>query len=174
MEQGTSATVRPIGAWIIRLAEDERQRDVERLRAAEVETRKAEFVRVHGQRLVDELRTTLVRDIEAFRDEFPGDSSREIVFEDFQGGGGFVVRKPRRPTAFLTVTPQLATASISCEYQFPSTNGMPPREDRFDFIFISVADGRLHIKQLETGRLFTDADALSEYLLSPVFTGRPR
>ena len=79
----------PIGAWIIRLAEDERQRDVLRLRAAEVEARKAELVRVHGQRLFDELRTTLVRDIEGFRDEFPGDSSREIVLADLQGGGTY-------------------------------------------------------------------------------------
>jgi hypothetical protein len=173
MEQEMSATARPIGAWITRLAEDERQRDAVRLRAAEAEARKAELVRVHGQRLFDELRTTLMRDIDGFRDEFPGDSSHEIIFEAVQGGG-FVVRKPRRPTAILTVTPQLATASISCEYQFTSTNGMPPREDRFDFIFISVTDGMLHIKQQGTGQLFTNADTLSEYLLSPVFTGRPR
>lgn len=173
MERGLSTT-RPIAAWIARLAEDERQRDDLRLRAAEVEARKAELVRVHGQRLLDEVRTTLVRDIDGFRDEFPGDSSREIIFEAVQGGGGFSIRKPRSPTAVLTVTPQLATASISCEYEFPSPNGMPPRKDRFDFIFISVTDGTLHIKQQGTGQLFTDADALSEYLLSPVFTGRPR
>jgi len=174
MEPGVSETVRMTGAWITRLAEDERKRDDVRLRAAEVEARKAELVRLHGQRLFDELCTTLVRDIDAFRDEFPGDSPREILFEAVQGGGGFVVRKPRSPTAILTVTPHLATASISCEYQFASTNGMPPREDRFDFIFTSVTDDMLHIKQQGTGQLFTNVDALSEYLLIPVLTGRPR
>ena len=174
MERGGSAAVRTSGAWITRLAEDERQRDDVRLRAAEVETRKAKLVRVHGQRLFDELHTTLVRDIDGFRDEFPDDSSREIIFEAVQDGGGFVIRKPRSPAVILTVTPQLATASICCKYQFTSTNGMPPREDRFDFIFISVTDDTLHIKQQGTGQLFRDADALSEYLLIPVFTGRPR
>jgi hypothetical protein len=173
MEQGATETVRMTGAWIIRLAEDERKRDEVRLRAADVEARKAELVRVHGQRLFDELRTTLVRDIDAFRKEFPGDSPREIIFEAAQGEGGFVVRKPRSPTAILTVTPHLPKASISCEYRFTSANGMPPREDRFDFIFTSVADDMLHIKQQSTGQVFTNADALSEYLLIPVLTGRP-
>ncbi len=173
MERGVVETVRMTGAWITRLAEDERKRDEVRLRAAEVEARKAELVRVHGQRLFDELRATLARDIDSFRKEFPGDSPREIIFEAVQGGGGFAVRKPRSPTAILTVTPHLPKASISCEYQFTSTNGMPPREDRFDFIFTSVADGTLHIKQQSTAQVFTNADALSEYLLIPVFTGRP-
>jgi hypothetical protein len=162
------------GAWITRLADDERQRDDVRLRAAAVEARKAELVRDHGQRLFDELRATLARDIDAFRDEFPGDSPHEILFETVQGGGGFVVRKPRMPMAILTVTPRLATATISCEYQFGSASGMPPRVDRFDFIFTSVTDDTLRITQQGTGRLFTNADVLSEYLLSPVFTGRPR
>jgi hypothetical protein len=173
VEQGVTETVRITGAWITRLAEDERKRDEVRLRAAQVEARKAELVRVHGQRLFDELRTALVRDIDAFRREFPGDSPREILFEAIQGGGGFVVRKPRSPTAILTVMPNLPRASISCEYQFTLTNGMPPREDRFDFIFTSVADDILHVKQQSTGKAFTSADALSEYLLIPVFTGRP-
>ncbi len=174
MEPGVSETVRMTGAWITRLAEDERKRDEVRLRAAEVDARKAEFARVHGQRLFDELRTTLVRDIDAFRGEFPGDSAREIIFDAVLSGGGFVVRKPRSPSAILTVSPHLLTASISCEYQFTSTNGMPPRVDRLDFIFTSVADDTLHVKQQGTGQLFTNADALSEYLLIPVFTGRPR
>jgi hypothetical protein len=67
----------------------------------------------------------------------------------------------------------LPKASISCEYRFISTNGMPPREDRFDCTFISVADDMLRIKQQSTGQVFTNADALSEYLLIPVLTGRP-
>ena len=63
--------------------------------------------------------------------------------------------------------------TISCEYRFTSANGMPPREDRFDFIFTSVADDMLRIKQQRYGQVFTNADALSEYLLIPVLTGRP-
>ena len=173
MEQAVMEKVRMTGAWITRLAEDERKRDDVRLRAAEVEARQAELVRLHGQRLFDELRTTLVRDIEAFRDEFPGDSAHEIVF-DAVHGGSFVVRKPQSPTAILTLTPHLSAASVSCEYRFTSPNGMPARNDRFEFIFTSAADNTLQIKQQSTGQVFTNADALSEYLLIPVFTGRPR
>jgi hypothetical protein len=162
------------GEWITRLAEEERKRDGVRLRATEAATRKADLVRAHGQRLLDELRTTVVRDIEAFRDEFPGDPAREIVFEAVQADGGFVVRKPAYPTAVLSVAPHLLAASVSCEYRFTPTNGLPPREDRLEFMFTSGADDQLQIKHHGTAQVFTNADALSEYLLVPVFTGRPR
>lgn len=160
--------------WITRLAEDERKRDGVRLRATEVATRKADLVRVHGQRLLDELRTTVVRDIETFRDEFPGDPAREILFEPDQPDGGFVVRKPAYPIATLSVAPHLSAASVSCEYRFTPTNGLPPREDRLEFMFTSAGDDTLQIKHHGTAQVFTNADALSEYLLGPVFTGRPR
>ena len=161
--------------WITRLAEDERKRDDVRLRATEAVMRKADLVRVHGQRLLDELRTAVVRDIEAFRGEFPGDPAREILFEAIQSDGGFVVRKPEYPAATLSVTLHLLTASFSCAYRFTPTNGLPPREDRLEFMFTSDdGDDRLQIKHHGTGQVFTNADALSEYLLVPVFTGRPR
>lgn len=166
----------PITAeWIIRLAEDERKRDDVRLRATEAAARKAHIVAVHGQRLLDELRTAVVRDIETFRHEFPGDPAREILFEAVQPDGGFVVRKPEYPIAALSVAPHLLAASISCEYRFTPTNGLPSREDRFEFKFTSDGgDDTLRIKHHGTGQVFTNADALSEYLLAPVFTGRPR
>ena len=58
---------------------------------------------------------------------------------------------------------------------------MPAREDRVEFFFSGAAgaagaggEDTLLIKHAGTGQLFTNADALSEYLLVPVFTGRPR
>jgi hypothetical protein len=160
--------------WIVRLAEDERKRDDARLRVTEAAARKAHLVEAHGQRLLDELRAAVVRDVESFRAEFPGDAAREIVFDGDQPDGGFVVRKPEYPTAALTVAPRLATASVSCQYRFTPTNGLPPREDRFEFIFSNGGDDSLQMKHQGTGQVFTTADALSEYLLVPVFTGRPR
>jgi hypothetical protein len=162
------------GDWIQRLAEDERKRDEERSRVTDAAARKADLVRIHGQGLLDELRRAMVRDIEAFRHEFPGDGAREVLFEEAQPEGGFVVRKPQYPTAALTVAPHLQDASVSCRYRFTPTNGLPPREDRVELMFTGNGDGALHIKHQGTGQLFTDADALSEYLLVPVFTGRPR
>ena len=162
------------GEWIARLAEDERKRDDVRLRATEAVTRKADLVRVHGQRWLDELRTTVVRDIETFRGEFPGDPAREILFEAIQSDGGFVVRKPEYPAATLSVTLHLLTASFSCAYRFTPTNGLPAREDRLEFMFTDDGNDRLQIKHDGTGQVFTNADALSEYLLVPALTGRPR
>src|SRR5438552_9085816 len=110
------------GEWIARLAEDERKRDDVRLRATEAVTRKADLVRVHGQRWLDELRTTVVRDIETFRGEFPGDPAREILFEAIQSDGGFVVRKPEYPAAALSVTPLPFAVATGCACRFsPST-----------------------------------------------------
>jgi len=162
------------GDWIKRTAEDERKRDEVRLRGTEAAARQADLVRVNGQRLVDELRTTVARDIDEFRHEFPGDQTREILFEAIQPEGGFVVRKPQHPTASLTVAPHLQAASVSCQYRFTPTNGLPPREDRLELIFIGNGGDTLQIKHPGTGQVFTNADALSEYLLVPVFTGRPR
>ena len=164
------------GEWIIRLAEDERKRDEVRLRMTEAADRKAHLVAVHGRRLLDELRNCVVRDIESFRNEFSGDPARAILFEAVQPDGGFGVRKPENPTAALSVAPHLSAASFTCQYRFTPTNGLPPREDRLEFMFTSDGgdDDTLRIKHHGTGQVFTTADALSEYLLVPVFTGRPR
>jgi len=161
--------------WITRLAEDERKRDDVRLRVTEAAARKSHLVAVHGQRWLDELRTAITRDIETFRREFPGDAAREIVFEVIQPDAGFVVRKPEYPAVALSVEPHLAAASVSCKYRFTPTNGLPPREDRVEFMFISDdRDDAVQVKHHGTGQVFTNADSLSEYLLVPVFTGRPR
>jgi hypothetical protein len=160
--------------WVTRLAEDERRRDDVRTRATDAAARKSELVRTHGQRVLDELRATVVRDIEAFRHEFPADPARAIILEVDRPDGGFVVRKPEFPNAVLSVAPQLAAASVSCEYVFTPSNGMPPRRDHLEFVFTSGGDDTLQVKLQGTAQLFTNADTLSEYLLMPVLTGRPR
>ena len=86
-----------VADWIKRLVDEERKRDAVRVREEEEAGRKADFVRVHGRRLIDELRATVTRDVKAFRDEFPGDRARDIVLEATEPEGGFVVRKPESP-----------------------------------------------------------------------------
>ena len=68
-----------VAEWIKRIADDERKRDAVRTGQKEQAARKADLVRLHGRRLIDELRTTVTRDVEAFRDEFPRDAAREIL-----------------------------------------------------------------------------------------------
>jgi hypothetical protein len=161
--------------WITQLAADERKRDDERSRTAEAAARRLAIVRAHGQRLIDELRTTVGLDLETFRSEFPGDAAREVTFETTQPGGGFVIRKPAYPTVALSVTPNLPAESVRCVYRFTPNSGLPSRDDRIDFLLTSNgADNTLHIKHPGTGQVFTTAETLSEFLLVPVLTGRPR
>lgn len=163
-----------VSDWIKRIADDERKRDALRLHVEETAARKADLVRLNGRRLIEELRATVTRDLEAFRDEFAGDRARDIVLEPTEPEGGFVVRKPACPAVSLTVAPHLEAAAIGCHYRFTQTNGLPPREDRVELVFAGDGGETLQIKHLGMGKVFATADALSEFLLVPVFTGRPR
>lgn len=163
-----------VADWIKRLADEERKRDAVRVREQETAARKADLIRVHGRRLIEELRATVTRDVEAFRDEFAGDRARDIIVEDTQPEGAFVVRKPESPAVSLTVAPHLEAAAVGCHYRFTPSSGLPPREDRLELVFAGDGVETLQIKHPGTGQVFATADALSEYLLTPVFTGRPR
>ena len=88
---------------------------------------------------------------------------------------GFVLRKSAPPAVSLTVAPHLDVAALRCHYRFTATNGLPPREDRLELMFAEDAGtGVVQLKDHGTGQVFATADALSEFLLVPVFTGRPR
>src|SRR3989442_15554134 len=107
-----------VADWIKRLVDEERRRDAVRVREEEAAARKADLVRLNGRRLIDELRATVMRDVEAFRDEFAGDHTRDIVLEATEPDGGFVVRNPASPAVSLTVAPHLEAAAMCCHYRF--------------------------------------------------------
>jgi hypothetical protein len=163
-----------VADWIKRIADDERRRDATRAREVDAATRKADLVRQSGRRLIDELRAAVTRDVDAFRGEFVGDRAREIVVDATGPDGGFAVRKPASAPVSLTVAPNLDAAVTVCTYRFTVSDGMPPREDRLDVLFVGDATGALQMKHRGTGQVFATADALSEFLLVPVLTGRPR
>lgn len=168
------STTVAVAEWIKQVADDERKRDAVRVAENEAVARKADLVHRNGRRLVDELRAAVTRDVQAFRDEFAGDAARDIVVEASAPDGGFSVRKPPPAAVTLVVNPNLETASMVCHYRFTLTNGLPPREDRVDVMFAGDGTDTLQMKHHGTGQLFTTADSLSEYLLVPVMTGRPR
>jgi hypothetical protein len=159
--------------WITRLVDDERKRDTVLAREREVVARRADLVRLNGRRLIDELRATVTRDVDAFRAEFAGDRAREIVVEAV-ADGGFVVRKPAPAAVSLAVTPNPTTAAMVCDYRFTLLDGLPPRQDRIDIVFAGDGGEMLQMKHHGTGQVFATADALSEFLLIPALTGRPR
>jgi hypothetical protein len=168
-----STTVAAID-WIKRLADDERSRDAVRTKADEMAARKAELVRLTGRRLVDDLRAAATHDVQAFRDEFPGDPARDIVVEVTAPDGGFVVHKPAPFGASLTVAPNLEAGVMLCHYRFMLAGGLPPREERLDVLFAGDSHDTLQMKHTGTGQVFASAEALSQFLLIPVLTGRPR
>ena len=163
-----------VADWIKRIADDERQRDAVRTREEEAVARKARLVRANGQRLIDELQAAIVRDVNTFEGEFSSEGRRGIVFEPAKSSTGFVVSKPTSPAVALTVQPNIEGATIKCRYRFTTANGMPPREQNLDLVFAGDGEDKLQIKNHGTGQLFRTSDALSEFLLGPVFTGRPR
>jgi hypothetical protein len=163
-----------VADWIKRIADDERQRDAARVREEETVARKADLIRVHGRRLIEDLRVTVARDVAAFRDQFTGDLARDIAFENTQPDGGFMVRKPKSPAVSLAVAPHLEVAAVACHYRFTLSNGLPPREVNIDLVFTGDQVETLQLKHHGTAQVFATADALSEYLLAPVFTGRLR
>jgi hypothetical protein len=159
--------------WITRLVDDERKRDGVRFRETEAAARKADLVRTHGRGLIDELRVKIAHDVDAFRREFPGDQGRDIVV-DGEAEGGFAVCKPGYPSVSLSVAPHWDTAAVGCRYRFTPSVGLPVREDRFDLVFAPHGADAVQFKHRGSGQVFATADILSEYLLTPVFTGRPR
>jgi hypothetical protein len=116
---------------------------------------------------------SVTHDVETFRNEFPGDQRRAIII-DGEAEAGFAVRKPGWPAVWLSVVPRWDAGTVRCCYSFTSDNGMPAREDRFDLALAREGDDGARFKHQGSGQVFPTADALSEYLLRPVFTGRPR
>lgn len=167
-------TIVAIADWIKRVADDERQRDEAQLTKHETAARKAELIRSQGRRLIDELCAAVTRDVAAFRGEFAGDRAREFVVDTTALDGGFAVRKPAPSETTLTVVPNLDAAVTVCTYRFTIGTGMPPREDRIEVLFTGNDSATLQMKHRATGQVFATADALSEFLLVPVLTGRPR
>jgi hypothetical protein len=160
--------------WIKNIVDDERRRDAVLLEEYELAARKADLVRRSGRRVIDELRATVIRDLDAFVGEFAGDPGRSIVIETEADSGALVIRKPAPSAVALTVTPNLGDAALVCVYRFTHASTLPPREDRLQIMFTDDGSDVLQMKHHGTGHVFLTSDALSEFLLTPVLTGRPR
>jgi hypothetical protein len=166
-----------VADWIKKIADDERRRDAVRAQEDEAVARKADLVRRNGRRLIDEIRAAVTRDVDAFRSEFAGDGTRDVVVDATPPDGGFVVRKPAPAAVSLAVTPNFETAAMACHYCFTRLDGLPPRDERIDVMLSGDGPGdaaTLQMRHHGTGQLFATADLLSEFLLVPVLTGRPR
>src|SRR5436853_6105387 len=98
-----------VADWIKRVVDDERGRDAARKKETDVAAREADYIRLTKRRLAEELRVTVTRDVEAFRDAFEGDPGRAIVVESTQQADTIVIRKPAPAAASMTVTTHQGT-----------------------------------------------------------------
>lgn len=79
------------------------------------------------------------------------------------------------PLAWFHSRSSLESGAVVCRYRFTLTNSLPRGEDRIDVLFAGDDGERIQMKHHGTGRVFTTAaESLSERLLVPVLTGRPR
>jgi len=174
MEDDEMSTTAAVPDWIRRIVDEERAREAVRTKDEEIAARKSSLIQSLGPSLVGELQATIVRDVQAFCAERVGGRERGIVVEPMPADAGFTVRKPLPSAVSLSVVPNFDGAAINCHYRFTHSDGLPAREDRVAFVFAADGDGGLRLRHHGTGQVFATADALSEFLLTPVLTGRPR
>jgi hypothetical protein len=163
----------PRNEWIRRVADDERQRDAVIAAAREIVARDTAFIAAHGRALMNALAATVAGDVEHFHREFPEDPARRLTIEG-RPDEGFVVRRSARPSVELTIAPQWTTARVACQYRFAAEPDLPTRENGFVLVFTPAGSDDARFKHHESGQVFASVHALSEYLLTPLFTGRPR
>lgn len=156
--------------WVKHFAAEERQRDQVRRREAAAAAWKAEYVEFHLRKIVDLLADRVARDVEAFAREFP---ERGLTFREDPGSQGFIVRREHYPEASLTLHPDMGAGTITASYVFASQSGTHTPKAQILELGGQTVD-TLHFRNEAEQQAFRTIAQLSEYLLVPVFTGRPR
>jgi hypothetical protein len=155
--------------WIAHFVEEERHRGRLRFLEAASAVQQADSAVLHVRKLLELLRARAVSDIERFAREFP---ERQIAYEDHPGGG-FTVRRGHYPEVRLTVEPNEDAGTIALSYVFASQSGvLAPKPTTLELS--GRAGGWPHFRDDAGQHAFRTTAQLSEYLLVPVFTGRPR
>jgi hypothetical protein len=156
--------------WVTDFASEEHRREQVRTSEAAVLSRRNEATQFHLRTLMDLLHDRVARDIDAFAREFP---DRRVAFEDDPSGCGFVVRRESYPEGRIRIEPAVSDASIKVEYFFASSSGTSSPK-LLELVVDGHHTGELHFKDDKAQRAFRGIDQLSEYLLVPIFRGRPR
>jgi hypothetical protein len=156
--------------WVKHFIAEERQRDEGRRREAAAAASRADYVGFHLHRILDALADRVARDVELFSREFP---DRGLDFHRDPLSPGFIVRRESYPEASLTVTPDLSAGTIAIGYVFASQTGtVKPKAQTLELGGETI--DTLHFRNDAEQHAFRTVAQLSEYLLVPVFTGRPR
>lgn len=156
--------------WVTHFVEEERQRDQAHSREAEDAARRADHLEFHLRQILDSLGAQVAGDVKAFARAFP---ERAITFEGPSVNGGFTVRRARYPEGRLKVEPDVRAGTIIVDYLFASQAGtLAPKPKVLELGGHTV--DTLHFRDDSEQQAFRTIGQLSEYLLVPVFTGRPR
>jgi hypothetical protein len=155
--------------WVSRFAAEERTREEAESRASAKAADRLQTMRFHVRTQLDLLDARVAQDVQAFAREFP---ERAVTMEKLSEGG-FRVHRDHYPHVTLTVEPHWDTASLHASYVFVSQAGkVAPKPIVLE---LDERSGQgSHFWHDAGQHTFRSLEQLSEYLLVPVFTGRPR
>jgi hypothetical protein len=156
--------------WISRFIEEERLREKADVREAAAIARQIANDRVHLRSLLNQLSEQVASDVSAFAREFP---DRALSFEGNPLNGGFTVRRGHYPEVKLSVDANMNAGTIEITYVVSAETGTQTLKPRF-LELGGHASGSLHFRDEPGQQTFRTITQLSEHLLVPVFTGRPR
>ncbi len=154
-----------MGDWIDELGNDDGQPD----KSEELHTRalfhRAEVIRQKKHALWTSLMNVIHRDVEKFGTKFKGRRSIELTAVSELG---FSLYKSPFPTVLMNAEIPFDGTSIKVSY-ITTFNQLAPMERTSESFELTV-DESDNLLIAHNGRLFSNLDAVSRFLLEPVFT----
>jgi len=153
-----------MGDWIDALGSDEEKRRKSEELHTQSQFRRAEIIRLKRNALWESLMAVINRDVEKFRTTFKGRRSVEMTTVSELG---FRLFKSPYPTVLMDAEIPLNGTSIKVSYS-RTFNQISPME-RVDETFELTVDRSDNLVIAHNGRVFPNLDAVSIFLLEPVF-----
>jgi hypothetical protein len=158
-----------MGDWIDELGDDDEQRRKTEERHNRLQFHRYDVVRQKKPELWASLMNVINRDVGKFRTKFAG--RRTIEFTDIPGLG-FRLYKTPFPTVLMDAEIPLNETSMKVSYTTRFTHASPM--ERSEESFELTVDNSDNLIIMHNGRVFSDLDEVSRFLLLPVFTVEER
>lgn len=153
-----------MGDWIDALGSDEEQRRKSEAERTHSQFHRAEIIRLKRSALWESLMAVINRDVEKFRATFKGRRSVEMTTVSELG-----IRLFKSPYPTVLMDAEIPPHGTSIKVSYSRTfNQISPME-RVDETFELTVDRSDNLVIAHNGRVFPNMDAVSRFLLEPVF-----
>jgi hypothetical protein len=153
-----------MGDWIDALGDD----DEKRRKSEELHTfsrfHRAEVIRLKKHALWESLMTVINRDVEKFRTTFKGRRSVEMTTVSELG-----VRLFKSPFPTVLMEAEIPVNGTNIKVSYSRTFNQTSPMERVDETFELTVDRSDNLVIAHNGRVLRDMDAVSRFLLEPVF-----